>query len=154
MAEFHKIPTHIDYAHRMAEIAAEMAGYDLHELEDRTIDRDAAKTALYRSFVHKGFRAIEVLGPAVVTIEDAPREKVPDQIRHEGDAKGLHALTIVRTWRTVSIEELAAKAGLSGSLIMAIEARQVVANEMQDAAMAKVLNVSPHAITDWRVIMN
>ncbi|KRB80609.1 hypothetical protein ASE00_16305 [Sphingomonas sp. Root710] len=151
MTIFTKVPTHIDYAHRMAEIAAEMAGYDLTELENRTIDRDETKSALYRSFVHKGFEAINVLGPALVTLDAGECEKVPAEVRNAGDERGYHALTTVRLWRGLSIEQLAEASGLSATLIRAIESREVVANEMHDNAMAKALNVSPHALTDWRV---
>jgi lambda repressor-like predicted transcriptional regulator len=151
MAAFEKIPTHIDYAHRMAEVAAEMAGYDLRHLEDRSIERDDAKTALYRDFIRKGFQAIEVLGPAVVDFENYGGDKVPDDVREAGYARDEHALTTVRTWRGLSIEDLATAAGLSPDFIRSIEAREVSANEMHDFAMAKALSVSPHALTDWRM---
>lgn len=149
MHAFTKVPTHIDYAHRMAEIAAEMAGFSLSELEDRTIDRDQAKTALYRNFVQKGFQAVAVLGPALVDLDVKEAEKVPLPVRAEGGEKGWHALTTVRLWRGLTIESLAVQAGLSPDLIRAIEARELVANEMHDAAMAAVLDVSPHALTDY-----
>lgn len=151
MTVFEKIPTHIEYAHRMAEVAAEMAGYSLAELEDRSIDLNKEKAELYRAFVRKGFEAIEVLGPAVVSLDAEEREKVPADVRNAGDERGYHALTTVRLWRGLTIEQLAQASGISADLIKAVEAREVAANEMQDGAMAKALNVSPHALTDWRV---
>lgn len=154
MNAFAKVPTHIDYAHRMAEVAAEMAGYSLSELEDRTIDRNEEKTALYRSFVRRGFEAVALLGPAQVELDTVEADKVPVEIRNEGDARGWHALTTVRMWRGLSVDELALASGISPELIRAIEAREATANEMHDAAMAKALNVSPHAVTDWRVILD
>ena len=77
MTIFTKVPTHIDYAYQMAKVAAEMAGYDLTELENRAIDRDSAKSALYRRFVDKGLEAIAVLGPALVRPNEPPTQRDP-----------------------------------------------------------------------------
>jgi hypothetical protein len=151
MATPGRVPTHIDYGHKMAEIAAEMAGYRLDDLRDWAAGRDDTKSALYRSFVRKGFKAVELLGPAVVDFETPAGDRVPDDVRAAGDARGDHALATVRGWRGLSVEELAATSGLSPDLLRAIEARELVSNEMHDAALGKALNVSPHALTDWRV---
>ena len=153
MAAANRIPTHIDYGHRMAEVAAEMAGYKLDELRDWGARRDDAKAALYRSFVQKGFKAVELLGPAVVDLDIDGGERVPDDVRKAGYARGDHMLTITRQWRGLSIEDLARRAGLSVELVTAIEARDVQANEMHDFALAAVLQVSPHALTDWSVTL-
>jgi hypothetical protein len=151
MSATNRIPTHIDYGHRMAEIAAEMAGYSLDELRDWGMRRDDGKSRLYRSFLRKGFAAVNILGPAVVDWETPTGEKVPDAVRHAGNAQGLHALTTVRQWRGLSIEQLAQASGLSPDLIASIEASEIIANEMHENALGKALNVTPHAITDWRV---
>lgn len=151
MTATNRIPTHIDYGHRMAEIAAEMAGYRLDELRDWGQRRDDGRNRLYRAFLRKGFEAVKILGPAIVEWETPPGEKVPDAVRTAGDAEGLHALTTVRRWRGLSIDELAQASGLSPELIAGIEAHALVANEMHEIALARVLNVTPHAITDWRV---
>jgi hypothetical protein len=133
----------------MAEIAAEMAGFNLHDLDDRMIERDDAKAVLYRRFVQKGFQAIDVLGPAIVQLEIEGRDKVPAEVHQEGAERGYHPLMTVRTWRGLTVEDLASKSGLSADLIRAIEGREAMANEMHDAAMAEVLSVSPHALTDY-----
>ena len=149
MSLANRTPTHIDYGHRMAEIAAEMAGYKLDDLRDWGARRDHPKAALYRSFVKKGFKAVDLLGPAVVDLETPAREKVPDEVYKAGMAHGEHMLTITREWRRMSIPELAERSGLSAALVTAIEAREAEANEMHEAALAAVLNVSPHALTDF-----
>jgi len=151
MNAFGRVPTHIDYAHRMAEIAAEMAGYKLDGLAISGPPKDPEHHRLYRSFLRKGFEAVKLLGPAIVDLDPSSGDKVPDEVRRAGNQRGEHALTTVRSWRGLSIEALAGSAGVSPELISAIERREVFANEMHNAALGKALNVSPHAITDWRV---
>ncbi|MBD3762336.1 helix-turn-helix transcriptional regulator [Rhizorhabdus sp.] len=135
----------------MAEIAAEMAGYKLDDLRGWSARRDDPKAALYRSFMKKGFRAVDLLGPAVVNLEAPAGDKLPDDIRKAGQARGEHMVTITRQWRDLTVVQLAEAAGLSVELVTAIEAREAEANEMHDFAMARVLNVSPHALTDWSI---
>jgi len=94
---------------------------------------------------------VKLLGPAIVDLDPPTGEKVPQNVRRAGEKRGEHALTTVRTWRGLSIEALAGSAGVSPALIRATERREVFANEMHDAALAKALNVTPHAITYWRV---
>lgn len=151
MNAFARIPTHVDYAHQIAALAAEMAGYKLDDLCQPGLPIDPARHRLYSSFVKKGFDVADLLGPAAVSLDPVDAEKVPAAIRDEGDTKGWHALMTIRLWRGMSVEELAERSGLSGDLIRAIEAREAVGNEMHDAAMARILNVSPHALADWRV---
>lgn len=150
MGKPRRSPTHIDMGHRLAEIAAELAGYDLDALCDgpgRTIGRDGE---LYRSFVKKGFAAVDLLAPAVVSYETESGDRVPDEVWQAANQTGDHALKAVRTWRGMTVEELASASGLSVELITQIEARQVIASEMHDMAIARALNVVSHALTDWR----
>jgi len=148
MNSYVKIPSHIDYAHKMAEVAAEMAGFSFDDLI-RDYD-DPAKRELRTRFMTKGMEAVKLLGPAVVDLDPVGGEKVPERLRRAGDRCGHHPLRTVREWRGLSIEVLAERAGLSVELVTSIEARKVRANEMHEFALASVLNVSPHALTDWR----
>lgn len=143
-------PTHIDMGHRLAEIAAELAGYELDALRDGPGRTAGDSSKLYRTFVKKGFAAVDVLAPAVVSYEQEVGERVPDDVWNATTNSGDHALKVVRTWRGLTVEELATASGLSADLITKIEAREIFASEMHELAMAKVLNVVSHALTDWR----
>jgi len=148
MTTFTKIPTHMDYCHDMARVAAQMAGYDFDELfRDYS---NPLKRELRAGFMSKAMAAVKRLGPAVVDLDPVGGEKVPERLRRAGDRCGHHPLRTVREWRGLSIEALAERAGLSVELVTSIEARKVRANEMHEFALASVLNVSPHALTDWR----
>lgn len=147
-----EIPTHMDYCHDMARIAAQMAGYDFDALS-MAYD-DPAKRKLAQAFNRKGMAAVQLLAPAAVDLEQQSGpdvDRVPDGLRKAGHARGEHAVRIARQWRGMTIEQLAESSGLSAALITAIEAREVDANEIHEFALAAALDVSPHELIDWRV---
>lgn len=126
-----EIPTHMDYCHDMARIAAQMAGYDFDALS--AAYDDPAKRKLAQVFNRKGMAAVRLLGPAVVDLDqqNGPDvERVPDALRKAGQARDEHAVRIAREWPGMTVQQLAERSGLSPALVAAIEAREVDANEI------------------------